>query len=107
MTSSQISPKRPFGAALNALSTLTGQPDRFFLGSPADSSHARSAGLEFVSMLLLDLEDQDALTARLRAARGRPAPPRALIAVVDELEQADEFAGPELADDEFTRGWAA
>ncbi|MER6256818.1 hypothetical protein ABT224_36295 [Streptomyces sp. NPDC001584] len=92
----------PFGAALHALSTLTGQPELFFLGRPADSARTRGAHLEFVATLLLELDDHDALTARLRTS---PRP--ALLAVVTELEHADDTAGPELADDEFAGGWAA
>ncbi|MBB6439567.1 hypothetical protein [Streptomyces candidus] len=94
----------PYGAALHALSALTGQPEHFFLGRPADSSRKRGAHIEFVTMLLLDLDDPDALTARRRTA----APSPALLAVVDELEHAEQIpTAPLLSDDEFAGGWAA
>ncbi|MEU9480787.1 hypothetical protein [Streptomyces sp. NPDC048191] len=104
MSVSDIPARPSYGVALHALSTLTGQPERFFLGRPADSCRTRGANLEFVATLLLDLDDADALTARRRTT---PRPE--LLAVVDELEQAeDAAAGPGLADDdEFAGGWAA
>ncbi|MFD8385252.1 hypothetical protein ACFV2X_43170 [Streptomyces sp. NPDC059679] len=102
MSTNESAVRTPYGAALHALSALTGQPERFFLGSPADSSRARGAYLEFVATLLLDLDDPEAITARRRTA-SRPA----LLALVEELEQAEETtAGPGL-DDEITGGWAA
>jgi hypothetical protein len=93
----------PYGAALHALSSLTGQPERFFLGRPADSSRTRGARIEFVTMLLLDLDDPDALTARRRTT----APSPALLAVVDELEHADETGTPAQSDNAFVGRWAA
>lgn len=102
MSTNESAVRTPYGAALHALSTLTGQPERFFLGHPGDSSRTRGAKLEFVATLLLDLDDTDALTARSRTA-SRPA----LLALVDELEHAEEAtAGPGL-DDELAGGWAA
>lgn len=103
MTTHASAAPTPYGAALHALSALTGQPERFFLGQPGDSCRMRGANLEFVATLLLDLDDSEALTARSRSALPRPE----LLALVDELEQADEAAGPEQADEEFARGWAA
>ncbi|MFC8223822.1 hypothetical protein ACFUTY_37345 [Streptomyces sp. NPDC057362] len=104
MSVSEIPARPSYGVALHALSMLTGQPEHFFLGRPDGSSRARGANLEFVAMLLLDLDDTDALTARRRTA---PRPQ--LLAVVDELEHAENVtAGPGLADDdEFAGGWAA
>ncbi|MFE9406871.1 hypothetical protein ACFYNY_34750 [Streptomyces sp. NPDC006530] len=96
-------PALPFGAALHALSTLTGQPETFFLGRPADSARTRGARIEFVAMLLLDLDDHDALTARRRTTTSRPA----LFAVVDELEHAENTAAGLGLDDQIARGWAA
>ncbi|RPK32637.1 hypothetical protein EES39_38210 [Streptomyces sp. ADI92-24] len=94
----------PLGAALHALSALTGQPKRFFLGRPADSSGKQGAHIEFVAMLLLDLDDPEALTARRRTATPSPA----LLAVVDELEHAEQITtAAVLSDDEFAGGWAA
>ncbi|MFG2162750.1 hypothetical protein [Streptomyces olivaceus] len=92
----------PYGAALHALSTLTGQPEAFFLGRPADGPRSRGARVEFVAMLLLDLGDTDAITARRRTA---PRP--ALLAVVDELEHAEESAAGHGLDEEIAGGWAA
>ncbi|MYS37584.1 hypothetical protein K388_07353 [Streptomyces sp. KhCrAH-43] len=91
-----------FGAALHALSALTGQPEHFFLGRPADSARTRGARVEFVAMLLLDLDDHDALTARRRTT---PRP--ALLTLVDELELAENAAAGLGLDDEITEGWAA
>ncbi|WP_371801513.1 hypothetical protein OHA38_43830 (plasmid) [Streptomyces sp. NBC_01732] len=93
----------PFGAALHALSTLTGQPERFFLGRPDDSGRTRAANLEFVTMLLLDLDDHDALTAR----RGAIAPRPTLLAIIGELEDAENAAAGLGLDDELAGGWAA
>ena len=102
MSTNTSAVRTPYGAALHALSALTGQPERFFLGSLADSPRTRGANLEFVATLLLDLDDADALTARRRTA---PRP--ALLALVEELEHAeDAAAGPGL-DDEIAGGWAA
>ncbi|MEU3218660.1 hypothetical protein [Streptomyces sp. NPDC006971] len=103
MTTTETAARPPFGAALHALSTLTGQPERFFLGRPADSARTRGARVEFVAMLLLDLDDHDALTARRRTASPRPA----LLAVVDELEHAENVAAGLGLDDEIAGGWAA
>ncbi|MFD3889995.1 hypothetical protein [Streptomyces microflavus] len=102
MTTTETAARPPFGAALHALSTLTGQPERFFLGRAADSARTRGAHVEFVAMLLLDLDDHDALTARRRTT---PRP--ALLAVVDELEHAENAAAGLGLDDEIARGWAA
>ncbi|MFF8387844.1 hypothetical protein ACF053_29965 [Streptomyces kanasensis] len=82
------------------MSTLTGQPEAFFLG-PADST--RGARIEFVATLLLDLGDTDALTARSRTTTARPA----LLALVDELEHAEDAAAGLGLDDEIAGGWAA
>ncbi|WP_329021057.1 hypothetical protein [Streptomyces sp. NBC_01601] len=103
MTITETAARPPYGAALHALSTLTGQPERFFLGRPADSARTRGARIEFVAMLLLDLDDHDALTARRRTTAPRPA----LLAVVDELEHAENTAAGLGLDDEIARGWAA
>ncbi|WP_331720883.1 hypothetical protein OG306_40580 (plasmid) [Streptomyces sp. NBC_01241] len=103
MTTTETAARPPFGAALHALSTLTGQPERFFLGRPADSARTRGARIEFVAMLLLDLDDHDALTARRRTTAPRPA----LLAVVDELEHAENVTAGLGLDDEIARGWAA
>ncbi|MFI7396239.1 hypothetical protein [Streptomyces tendae] len=103
MTTTDTVARPPFGAALHALSTLTGQPERFFLGRPADSARTRGARVEFVAMLLLDLDDRDALTARRRTTAPRPA----LLAVVDELEHAENAAAGLGLDDEIAGGWAA
>ncbi|MFD4320513.1 hypothetical protein [Streptomyces sp. NPDC058548] len=81
---------------------MTGQPERFFLGRPADSVRTCGANLEFVAMLLLDLDDADALTARRLTA-----PRSALLAVVDELEHAENAAAGLGLDDELAGGWAA
>ncbi|MFJ4342955.1 hypothetical protein [Streptomyces sp. NPDC088915] len=105
MTTTETAARPPFGAALHALSTLTGQPERFFLGRPADSARTRSARVEFVAMLLLDLDDRDALTARRRTTATAPRP--ALLAVVDELEHAENTAAGLGLDEEFAGGWAA
>ncbi|MFB6670176.1 hypothetical protein [Streptomyces parvus] len=102
MTTTETAARPPFGAALHALSTLTGQPERFFLGRPTDSARTRGARVEFVAMLLLDLDDHDALTARRRTT---PRP--ALLAVVDELEHAENAAAGLGLDDEIAGGWAA
>ncbi|GHH26089.1 hypothetical protein [Streptomyces rubradiris] len=102
MTTHASAAPTPYGAALHALSSLTGQPERFFLGQPGDSCRLRGANLEFLATLLLDLRDADALTARRRCL---PRPQ--LLTVVEELERADEAAGPEQSDDEIERGWAA
>ncbi|MEU5091109.1 hypothetical protein [Streptomyces sp. NPDC021356] len=108
MTTTETAARPPFGAALHALSTLTGQPERFFLGRPADSARTRGARVEFVAMLLLDLDDHDALTARRTTARRRTTAPRpALLAVVDELEHAENTAAGLGLDDEIAGGWAA
>lgn len=101
MSTHTPTPRPPFGAALHALSRLTGQPERFFLGRPADSVRTRGAHVEFVAMLLLDLDDHDALTARRRTPRP------ALLAVVDELEHAENAAVGHGLDDEIAAGWAA
>lgn len=102
MSTNESSVRTPYGAALHALSTLTGQPEHFFLGHPADSSRARGAQLEFVTTLLLGLDDTDALTAR-----SRTAPRPALLALVEELEHTEETAAGPGLDDELTGGWAA
>lgn len=103
MSVSEIPARPSYGVALHALSTLTGQPQHFFLGRPDGSNRARGANLEFIAMLLLDLGDTDALTARRRTT---PRPQ--LLAVVGELERAEDVtAGPGLADDELAGGWAA
>lgn len=99
--------RRPsFGAALHALSALTGQPEQFFLGRPADSARTRNARVEVVAMLLLDLGDHDALTARRRTTAPRPARP-ALLAVVNELEHAENAVAGFGLDEEIAGGWAA
>lgn len=103
MTITETAARPPYGAALHALSTLTGQPEAFFLGHPGDSARTRGARIEFIAMLLLDLDDPDALTARRRTT----APSPALLAVVDELEHADETGTPAQGDNAFVGGWAA
>ncbi|MFE5863170.1 hypothetical protein ACFQ77_21865 [Streptomyces virginiae] len=108
MTTIDTAAGPPFGAALHALSTLTGQPEHFFVGSPADSARTRGARVEFIAMLLLDLDDHDALTARRRTpARRTPAPRPALLAVVTELEHAENTAAGFGLDEEIAGGWAA
>ncbi|MFJ5645799.1 hypothetical protein [Streptomyces sp. NPDC093223] len=102
MSTNQSAVRAPYGAALHALSQLTGQPESFFLGHPGDSSRARGANLEFVATLLLDLDDTDA-----RTARARTAPRPSLLALVDELEHAEEAAAGPGLDDQAAGGWAA
>ncbi|MFE2529443.1 hypothetical protein ACFXEL_35050 [Streptomyces sp. NPDC059382] len=102
MTTNDSAARPPFGAALHALSTLTGQPEHFFL-RPTDPARTRGAHIEFVAMLLLDLDDHDALTARRRTTAARPA----LLAVVTELEHAENTAAGFGLDEEIAGGWAA
>ncbi|MGW0491098.1 hypothetical protein [Streptomyces olivaceus] len=72
MSTNEPPARVPYGAALHALSQLTGQPEDFFLGQPGESCRNRGANLEFVTTLLLDLNDADALTARRRRAIPHP-----------------------------------
>ncbi|MET8823718.1 hypothetical protein [Streptomyces rochei] len=103
MSTNEPAVRTPYGAALHALSQMTGQPEHFFLGHPGESCRNRGANLEFVATLLLDLDDPDALAARSRST----SPRTELLAVITELEHADDTAGPELSSDELAGGWAA
>ncbi|MFE5847808.1 hypothetical protein ACFQ7N_39920 [Streptomyces niveus] len=102
MTTTGTRARAPYGAALHVLSALTGQPERFFLGPPADSCRTRRARIEVTALLLLDLDDSDALTARRMTGRRTE-----LLAVVDELIRAEEAAAGTGLDEELTGGWAA
>ncbi|MDW8803669.1 hypothetical protein P1P68_02315 [Streptomyces scabiei] len=102
MSTNESVVRTPYGVALHALSQMTGQPEHFFFGHPGDSSRTRGAKLEFVATLLLDLDDSDALTAR-----SRTAPRPSLVALVEELEQAEDTAAGHGLDDEIAGGWAA